>query len=120
MFRSRKGGLLLLGVAVLWSVLPAGACLLTGHATARPACCTEMPQDCPTQGANMNAPCCQAHSGNPALVADTPLALDHLQTALAPNSLAPAVLDFAANPIPLISEAPPPTSPPGANSILRI
>ena len=121
MYRSTKGALLLLIITVFWSALPLSACLLTGPATSRHACCTGMAQDCPMQGADMNAPCCRTHSEDAAMIPEVPSAPEHLRIAvLAPHPFVGAIVAFSADAIQSSSETSPPGGSSGANSILRI
>lgn len=121
MFQSRKGALLLLVVAVFWSALPLGACLLAGHASAESACCATMAQDCPMQSADMNSPCCRTHSDDTAMVPEAASPTEHGQLAvLAPHPIAGAVLALSVDVIHYVPETPPPDNSSGASSILRI
>lgn len=121
MLRSGKGALLLLAVAVFWSALPLGACLLAGQASGEPACCMPMAQDCPMQSADMNSPCCQIHSEDSAVVPEVPFAPEHVRlAALAPQAAAAPILAASADAIRYAREASPPGAPPGAISVLRI
>ena len=121
MLHSRKGALLLLVVAVFWSALPLGACLLADHASGRTACCTEMAQDCPMQGTDMNAPCCPTHTEDAAMVPEAPVALEHgTLIALPPHPATVPMLAVSADGIRYVPGAPPPDTSPGAISVLRI
>lgn len=113
--------MLLLAVAVFWSALPLVACLLAGHAGGEPACCMPMAQDCPMQNADMNSPCCRTHSEDAAVVPEVPFAPEHVRiAALALHLAAGPILAGSADAIRFVWEAPPPDTPPGATSVLRI
>ena len=121
MLRSRSGAFLLVVVAVFWSALPLGACLLAGQTSAASECCSQMAQDCPMHGANMNASCCRTHSEDGAVVPEVPFALEHVRmTAMASQPVSGVILSVSTDAIRCVREAPPPDTPPGAGSILRI
>ncbi|MGC9224571.1 MAG: hypothetical protein ACP5E2_11630 [Terracidiphilus sp.] len=69
---SRKGAWLMLLVAVLWSVLPASARLLTARSMASPACCRGMESNCPMQSTGISCMCCPTHEDNAAVAPEAP------------------------------------------------
>jgi len=117
----RKGALLMLAVVVLWTAMPASACLLAAQATGQPACCRGMEAGCDAPSAPANASCCQTPRQNTA-VAPAPLYSPHHSQKLASAPL-PAGLQ-----LPAFSgvthrnafETPPPKFPPGGAFALRI
>ena len=118
---SRKGALLMLVVALLWSALPAAACLPAMQPSGQPACCRGMVPDCPMQGMNMGNSCCQIRPQNAAVTPDLPFSPEHLQKLVfvchqaSPGAFAiPGVLTLN------MIESPPPDLSPGTSSILRI
>jgi hypothetical protein len=68
----RKGALLMLAVVVLWTALPASACLLASHTTGQPDCCRGMAREFDSPSMCANHSCCQAERQN-AAVATAPL-----------------------------------------------
>jgi hypothetical protein len=52
---------------VVWTVMPASACLLAVPATGQKACCRTMAQDCPPAGTTANGSCCQVGRKTPAV-----------------------------------------------------
>jgi hypothetical protein len=68
----RKGALLMLAVVVLWTALPAYACLLAAHSTGQPDCCREMAREIDSPLMCANPSCCKAERQN-AAVATAPL-----------------------------------------------
>ncbi|MGB6723645.1 MAG: hypothetical protein WBE72_22795 [Terracidiphilus sp.] len=117
----RKGGLLMLIAAVLWTALPVSACLLTARSMGMSTCCRGMAQDCPMRGMDMNSSCCQMHGESFAAVPDILLSPEHGHNpALAPYraSVESAVILNSASRSYL--EPPPADISPGRSSILRI
>jgi len=75
----RKGALLLLTVVVLWTAMPASACLLAVNATGQPDCCRGMKPGCDEPSMPAKVSCCQTYQQN-AAVATAPLySLQHSQ-----------------------------------------
>ena len=68
----RKGALLMLAVVVLWTAIPASACLFAVHSTGRPDCCRGMAGEFDSPSMCANGSCCQAERQN-AAVATAPL-----------------------------------------------
>lgn len=68
----RKGALLMLAVVVLWTAIPASACLLAVHSTGQPDCCRRMALEFDSPSMCANGSCCQAERQN-AAVATAPL-----------------------------------------------
>lgn len=118
---SRKGAVLMLVAALLWSALPASACLFPGHATGQPACCRGMTPDCPMNSKAMSSPCCQMHGQNVPVAPKTSFLSEHSQriTFLPHPADLESVRDSASLCRLAQSAAPPDTSP-GASCILRI
>jgi hypothetical protein len=116
----RKRVILMLVAALLWSVLPASACLLPGHAAGHDACCGGMPQHCPMCSTNMGTSCCQVHVQNVAVSPDLPFPLENLQRLAFVSPRANIGMSSIARAVnPNTIESPPENSP-GASSILRI
>jgi hypothetical protein len=118
----RKFALLMLATVVLWTALPASACLLVTQPGARAACChRSMAQKCGMQGTDSKASCCQT-GGIDAAVTPVPpfspeLSLKPLLVTC-PTSLERSATHVAGWRNAL--ESPPPRSSSGAISILRI
>ena len=62
----RKGALLMLAVVVLWTALPASACLLAVHSAGHADCCHSLVRECGSPSMCANALCCQTHRQNDA------------------------------------------------------
>ncbi len=117
----RKVALFLLATVVLWTAMPASACVLTMQAGAQHVCCGDMAQGGAMHGMKMTSACCQIRGTAPAFTPVPPFSPEH--------SLKPLLVE---NPICLersatsdagwhsAFEAPPPRSSAGAISILRI
>jgi hypothetical protein len=108
----------MLAVVVLWAAAPALACLI---ATPCHDCCHAMMMDCDSAATSAAHTCCQLHSSNAAVPVGSVVAPE-LQAGPA-QALASAVLpDLAglAGSKPASFKAPPPRSPLGASTILRI
>jgi hypothetical protein len=117
----RKGALLMLAVVALWAAIPASACLLTKPPAEQPDCCCGMAQDCPMAGMSVDAPCCQFHGKNTAVVPVSPFSSQRVhRLAFVPHqaTLEPTAASGAGWRNAL--EAPPPGFSPGSVSILRI
>ena len=121
MWWGKKGALLMLTVAVLWTALPTAACLLPSRRMGRSACCLRMAKSCPMSDAAIKAPCCQIQPGQAAVIADSPIFPERDQTpayAFHPvGALVPLVTHEASwyNPQTFAPEISP-----GESSILRI
>jgi hypothetical protein len=118
---SRKSALLMLAVVALWAAMPATACLLTAQPAGQPDCCRAMAQDCPMAGMSMDAPCCQFHGKNIAVVPISPFSSQRVQRLI----FVPQQTGQEPSAAPCAGwrnalEAPPPKFSPGAVSILRI
>jgi hypothetical protein len=114
----RKGAILMLAIVALWAAAPALACI-----TAAPchSCCRAMMMDCDSATMSAADPCCQLHTSGTAVprgrvVAPEPQ-LGAVQTLA---SVLPPDLDRLAGQSPLSFKAPPPRSPSGSGTILRI
>ena len=68
----RKSAMLMLAVVVLWTALPAYACMLAAHSTGEPECCSGMAREFDSSSMCANPSCCQAERQN-AAVATAPL-----------------------------------------------
>lgn len=117
----RRGAFVLLVVTVLCSVLPAATCLLHSGLMGQQVCCKAMAPDCPMQGSEMRASCCQMRSEQTAVVADTPILPEHGNSPALPFDVVEPVSQVITTDAGWHrgQEACPET-PPGANSILRI
>jgi hypothetical protein len=118
----RKFALLMLATVVLWTALPASACLLAMQPGTPPACCRRsMAQKCGMRGTDSKASCCQTGSIDAAVTLVPPFSPEH---SLKPLLVAcPSSLERSATPVAgwrNALEAPPPRSSAGAISILRI
>lgn len=117
----RKGALLMLVVAVLWTALPAAACLFPGRTMGHSACCHRMAQSCPMPGGGISASCCQIQPQQAAVIADSPISPERDRTPafafLSVGALVPLIHFEASRRIPQTS---PPEISPGASSVLRI
>jgi hypothetical protein len=68
----RQGAVLTLAAAVLWTAMPAFACLLNLQPTPRHGCCSEMAKDCDPVAMAATGSCCQAREQS-AVIAPVPL-----------------------------------------------
>src|ERR1035437_635001 len=116
----RKGALLMLMVAVLWTAIPAFACLLGEQPTVQPACCRGMVRGC-CNSKNASRSCCQVQGHNAAVAPALPYSPEHPQK-LALGSHQPGLQPLTSSDARYGNtfEAPPPKFPPGGASILRI
>lgn len=114
---SRKGAFLLLLVAVLWSALPATACLLPS--AAGPGCCRAMPPDCPMQNAGSVCACAPVHQDHAAIAPEAPVLSAHTAACLT-RVMNRFSLHASASRRQLAFAAPPPDPSPGKLSVLRI
>jgi hypothetical protein len=117
----RKGALLMLAVVVLWTAIPASACLFAVHSTGRPDCCRGMALGFDSPSMCANSSCCQAERQS-AVVPTAPLYSPEKsqRLAVAPHQ---AGLHLRAFPCAIhrnASEAPPLKFPPGGAFALRI
>jgi len=114
----RKGAVLMLAIVALWVAAPAFACMTP--APCHP-CCRAMAMDCDSATMSAAHPCCLLHSSGTAAPQSrvvVPGAKVGAVQSLA--SSLPADLDRLAGQTPVFTKAPPPQSPSGANTILRI
>jgi hypothetical protein len=117
----RKVALLILAAVVLWTAMPAAACVLTMRSSARPSCCGEMAPDGNMGGMKMTPACCRIHATAAAVTPVPPFSPEHSLKPLFvayPTSLEPSATPDAGWRNAL--EAPPPRSSAGAISVLRI
>jgi hypothetical protein len=63
----RKSALLMLSVVVLWTAVPACACLFAVHSTGHPDCCPGMAREFDSPSMCANASCCEAERQNAAV-----------------------------------------------------
>lgn len=121
MHNGRKGAFLLLVIAVLWSAMPAAACLFESHAMSPLACCRAMAPNCPMHGTDMSSTCCQVQPEQAAAIADVPILPKQVHAPacplFAPEAVVPILMAVHGWNLP---EASPPGISPGAKSILRI
>lgn len=114
----RKGALVLLAVAVLWTAMPALASLTSA---AEAACCRGMARNCCSRAMVMHHTCCEVHAPEQAVPpgsASTPdQTVQFAQLPIRAEAPAPPVLTGATL---FAAGASPSASPPGINSILRI
>ena len=68
---SRKGAVLMLVVALLWSALPASACLLIKRATGQSSCCRSVATDCRMHSMSGGSACCDIRGKNPPVAPKT-------------------------------------------------
>ena len=117
----RKIALLMLAVAVLWTAMPASACVLMMQSSARPACCGDMAQAGTMRGISMNPSCCQIRGTVPAVAPAPPFSLDHSQqSAIVPYTSSLAAFVTRSNAWRDAFEIQPPKFPPGGIFVLRI
>jgi hypothetical protein len=120
MSRLRQCGAVVMAFLVLWSVVPAAACLLPAGAMSRPACCSGMPTDC-THTMSADRSCCELRYQDPAaevIPPYSPVSTHEFlfilgQTAVQHGMDSPSYSSIAAH-------QPAPTSSPGISTILRI
>ena len=114
----RKGAILMLAVVALWAAGPALACMTPAPCH---SCCRAMMMHCNSAMMIAAHPCCQLHSSQtavpPGRPAGTNLPSGSSQTLVSVN-----LPDFSRGAVqgPNPSKAPPPRSPSGASTILRI
>ena len=117
----RTCAFLMLAMAVLWTAMPAFACLLNMHPTGQHACCIEMAPHRDTAGMAADRDCCRAQGQNIALATVPPCAPQHSEKlALIPHEAgldAPSTLGFQFR---SALESPPPRASSGGGFILRI
>jgi hypothetical protein len=116
-----KSALLMLALMVVWTAMPASACLLAAPTAGQQACCRNMALDCPSDGMAANGSCCQVSRENPA-VTPGPLSAFEYPQRFAPvptqaTLQVPASQGAACH---NVLEALPPDCSPGGISILRI
>ena len=118
---SRKGALLMLATVILWTAVPALACLPGMRSTGQADCCKSMTPDCPMSQAAMNASCCSTHRQDNAVPPVPFYAPEHSQKLfLTPHSTGIAAPANAGSIERAALLASPPDHSPGASSILRI
>jgi len=116
----------MLAVAVLWTAMPASACVLTMQTSSPPACCGDMAQagmsqTGMTRGISMHPSCCQIRGTIPALTPAPPFSLDHSQQpAIVPYTSSLAAFVTRGHDGRDASETQPPKFPPGGIFVLRI
>jgi hypothetical protein len=117
----RKGAFLMLAVVVLWTAIPASACLLAVHSTAQPDCCRGMLLEFDSPPMCANSSCCQAERQS-AAVATAPVYSPEQSQKLAVVLHQPGLhlRAFSCAMHRNASEAPPPKFPPGGAFALRI
>lgn len=115
---NRTGAILMLAVVVLWTAMPALACVL---APTHHACCRDMAQECSSSAMNSGGACCQIHPSDSAvsvLITSAPeRSFALFSIAVTPALAAP---DAADAPALRMAGASPPAASPGNNFILRI
>lgn len=117
----RKGVLSMLAVVVLWTAMPASACLLAMHPAGQPACCRGMAQECGATAMGASDSCCQAHPQNAAVTPVPPYTLQHSQKlAFVPHLSGLQLNASSGAECRTAFEAPPPKFPPGGAFALRI
>lgn len=111
----------MLAMVVLWTALPASACLLARHARSLPACCRSM-KDCESAAMGADNACCQMHEGSAAVVSVLPYSNDdHAQQLIAMPLKIGVELPAAQGSVSSNAIAtPPPKFPPGGAFSLRI
>ena len=108
---------LIVAVVALWAVAPALACFALAPCH---QCCRAMMTDCDLAIIAAH-PCCQLESSN-AAVPPTPAAATNVQSCSSQTTVSVDLPDLSVGAVhqPNPSEAPPPRSPSGASTILRI
>lgn len=117
----RKGAMLMLAVVVLWTAMPAAACLLPARSAGLPDCCRGMEQGGGSPSMSADNSCCKVQHRDSATVPAFPYSANQSQ------KLA-FVLNVADVEAPASSragyrnalESPPPKRSSGGSSILRI
>ena len=117
----RKSALLMLAVVVLWTAIPASACLLAEHSTGQPDCCRGMARAFDSSSMCADGLCCQDHQQH-AVVATVPLYSPELSQKLAvvPQQAGLQLRAFPGATHRNAFEAPPLKFPPGGAFALRI
>jgi hypothetical protein len=117
----RKGALLMLAVVVLWTAIPASACLFAVHSTGQPDCCRGMAGEFDSPSMCANGSCCQAERQN-AAVATAPLYSPEQsqKLAVAPHQPGLHLSAFSSAMHRNALETPPLKFPPGGAFALRI
>ena len=115
-----KGVLLMLAVVVLWTALPASACLLASPSVRQLDCCRAMANACETPAMGADSSCCQIHESSPALVSVQPYSpvQSHQSAALLSHLGMQPSADSGGSMVAF--EAPRPKFPPGGAFALRI
>jgi hypothetical protein len=117
----RKGVMLMLAVVVIWTAMPASACLLASHPMEQRDCCRAMANACESPAMGADSSCCQVHGSVPALVSVQAYSQAQSQEAAALPSQVGAELPAVSGRTSMTAfEAPPPKFPPGGAFALRI
>lgn len=117
---SRKGAVLMLMVAVLWAVLPASACLLTGRSVGHRACCTAMGRHCPMEHTEASCVCGETHGENAAIAPEAQPSPTQVQAVVFLSHRASLLIDCPSAAVSQLALEAPPDPSPGGLSILRI
>lgn len=113
---SKQSAILLLAVVVLWTAVPAFACLMP---TQHHACCQQMTQDCSTtMGADSS--CCQAHLPQSNFPPARDLGADRLAQFASDPVSATLVIPVVLQKLPVQAATAPPPLTLSSNSVLRI
>lgn len=119
MNRGRQAGLLML-VAMLWTLAPALSCWRTSAGTL-PACCQNMPPDCPMSSMNTDASCCRMHGQTAAEIPEAAAPAERgLSVALVPPLAVPPVPWTSRTFGTYLLEPSPSDTSPGRSSVLRV
>ena len=114
---NKKGTLLMLAMAVLWTALPASACLLASPSTAQPDCCLAMAAACGTAQMGADTSCCELRGTIPPAVSVQAYSPVPLQTAALHEQIEFNPLAAVAGRFASIQSTPPPKFPPGGFSL---
>ena len=119
----RKSALFMLAVVVLWTAMPAAACLLGMQQAGRPDCCKqmEMGPDCCSPVMGASGACCQIQGQNFIVSPAQPYSPEHSQRLVSmPHATALEESGRSRIAYRNASKAPPPKFPPGGAFALRI
>lgn len=75
----RKAGFVMLIAAVLWTAMPASACVPVPCSMGQLACCSRMVQECPAAGMTANDSCCNIDGQIPVVSPAPFYSSDHSQ-----------------------------------------
>ena len=107
-------------VVVLWTAMPALACLRSASGPMRHSCCSKMAQDCAAM-MGASATCCQARQDGTGVAAIPLFSPEQFQELALLPPRAGLALPAAASDLRFAAfEAPPPAASPGNHLILRI